>query len=55
MRSKLPLDGQRKLRRFVANSSTIDVLGFDDVLQRARHLYENLRRDRSSVGDARTD
>ncbi|MEA2621823.1 MAG: hypothetical protein QOH61_733 [Chloroflexota bacterium] len=49
MRSALGDDHQRKLRRFIANSATIDVLGFDDVLQRARHLYENLRRDRSSL------
>lgn len=55
MRSRLPLDHQRKLRRFVANSATIDVLGFDDVLQRARHLYENLRRDRSGLSDPRID
>jgi hypothetical protein len=35
---------QAKLRRFVDNSRRIEVVTFDDLLRRARSLYENMRR-----------
>jgi hypothetical protein len=43
MRRGLSSEAQLKLRRFNANSATIEVVTFDDVLVQARNLYENLR------------
>ena len=41
-RGHLTADHSRKLERFTKNSSTIDVLTFDDVLLNAEALYRNL-------------
>ena len=40
-RSALTTEAQDKLRRYVLNSATIDVLTFDDVAANARNLYRN--------------
>lgn len=43
-RSELDDEGLAKLRRFNANSSTIDVTTFDDLATNARILYQSLHR-----------
>lgn len=42
-RSQLDAKARGKLRRFCANSATIDVLTFDDLAANARSLYASLR------------
>lgn len=44
MRSDMSEEDQAKLRRWSANSRSIEVATFDDLLARARSLYASLRR-----------
>jgi hypothetical protein len=49
-RPDLTPDGATKLRRFVANSATIDVLTYDDVLANARALYASIHHRDAAAG-----